>query len=971
MTTDSQTPNTGAQLRTLGRIELADGTLENQHRLLVLIAYLAHEGQRDRTHVATVFWPNAKNPLNSLSSALTLIRRAAPDLVVVDRHLISVSCSVDSVDLIAALQAGRTSAAIDAFRGPFLDGFQLKNVGIELEEWIFRMRDSIAEPVAEAMIEASRTAYNNAESTCSADLAERALTTAAGSPLLLPHLSFLWHVLHTNGRPAATEVRQLANEFDIDVTMDQPAVPLPKVTSPKAKLYGREAELAESVDVVAPGVVLNIVGMSGIGKSALARAFSQRSEILERFTGGITTLQSATEGDGDVVVQNLLEHLDLPPTLTDWVATIDASLEEPVLVVLDDVRATPSIAAVLGQVRHIRNLCIVVLSNGRLIADGIEIIMLRGLATAAQGESISPAVQLFLECVGSHGREHDPALLKSQAQRLCERVAGIPLAIKLTAAWLRLLPAADVLAMIDDDDMLGKAPPGEDISLNEVIARSWEFLHSAHRSALTAISVLEDGFDHTAAKEVAGVGISEIGQLYDFAFLETNELGNIRCHRLVGTFARAELNRDPERLATLLRDHRTYFSDFLQSAIDAMTGPDQGATLDKLARNHDNIVAAWRAVVHAGDWRKLEQIIGPFDHYLLRSGRAVVAESLYAEALREVVRVKEAVAATAPTLHPLLANNLAWVNMLIGRPAKAIELCQQGLAALPTGAAKVHIALLRTECAVLGDSGAARQALAKYLEARELVATIDDQYTAALLDEDVGRTYALLGQWSEAIAAFRQTLTAGRAMGDAHMEARSYLLIGAAMTSSDPTHALVLFDEGEALAVEHGLRHLQAFFPKDRGFAFLQLGDLLGAVTSFTKAIAMAEEVGDHALRVDSILGLAQVELLRGDETTAVAHLQQGLRRAMRADAWLGVLGAGLAFAAHRLREDPSDELARRVQGFALGHTAVAPLDLERYASDHAYAPDQPLDPATSIDEYCELLLGLTKYRSKAGQGTS
>lgn len=92
-------------LLTLGRFELT-GAAFARPKPLLLLAYLALEGPRDRRHLAELFWPEAADPLNSLSAALKQLRHAAPGSVEGDTTQVRTLAACDARTFLELAEKG-------------------------------------------------------------------------------------------------------------------------------------------------------------------------------------------------------------------------------------------------------------------------------------------------------------------------------------------------------------------------------------------------------------------------------------------------------------------------------------------------------------------------------------------------------------------------------------------------------------------------------------------------------------------------------------------------------------------------------------------------------------------------------------------------------------------------------------------------------------------------------------------------
>ncbi|MDZ7706839.1 MAG: BTAD domain-containing putative transcriptional regulator [Trueperaceae bacterium] len=193
-------------LRTLGsvRIDEIDFT---RPKPLLLLTYLALEGSRPRRHLAELFWPDAADPMRSLSVALTRLRQGAPGSVAADRRHAATEVRCDVHAFLAHIDRGERRAARDLYRGPFLDGLHLPSWTTELEEWLHAQREHLADVALRAHLDEAESQATRGRFGASADLAERAsrLRWAVPQPDDLVRLHTL---LAADGRARADVVRR-------------------------------------------------------------------------------------------------------------------------------------------------------------------------------------------------------------------------------------------------------------------------------------------------------------------------------------------------------------------------------------------------------------------------------------------------------------------------------------------------------------------------------------------------------------------------------------------------------------------------------------------------------------------------------------------------------------------------------------------------------------------------------------------
>ena len=277
-------------LRTLGGLTLEDSPFTRPKPLL-LLAYLALEGPKERRFLAELFWMGKKDPLNCLSTTLQRLRRGTSEVIGADEVRVWAGVKTDAQQLLSAVGQGAFEEAIELYRGPFLEGVYLRDAGEELEEWVYHTREFLAN-----QLRRSRLALANAHAATGRfkDAAKQAEAAyrLAGAPSPDPKdLLHLYTLMLAGHSPYASEVREEAAGFDLDLAH----------TSEEAKeRLQRVLKLDSNTD-----------------KTPLASFTSRRMEQQIRFcsTKDGVRIAYATVGEGPVLVKaaNWLSHLDF-----DW-----------------------------------------------------------------------------------------------------------------------------------------------------------------------------------------------------------------------------------------------------------------------------------------------------------------------------------------------------------------------------------------------------------------------------------------------------------------------------------------------------------------------------------------------------------------------------------------------------------------------------------------------------------------------------
>jgi predicted ATPase len=310
------------------------------------------------------------------------------------------------------------------------------------------------------------------------------------------------------------------------------------------------------------------------------------------------------------------------------VQLLEALRERAMLLVLDNLEHLPGAVELLAAiVRAAPDVRLLVTSRERLRLQDEHVYSILGLAlpdsrVRIDGEQRSPlaheraaAVLLFLERAAR--LDHSFALSpqnRSDIARICELVAGVPLAIELAAAWTRTLSCAEIAAAIAQNlDFLtlsdrDVAPRHQ--SLRAVFDHSWQLLQPPERTALACMSVFRGGCRADSVAAIAGVTPATLAALSDASLLrrsqDTDGSSRYDLHELVRHYA-AEHLTDDLRSETEQR-HMRFYANLLQAQMQALQSDGLLVARAKLDPDRDNVRVAWEHAVARRDLAVLRQM---------------------------------------------------------------------------------------------------------------------------------------------------------------------------------------------------------------------------------------------------------------------------------------------------------------------------------------------------------------------------
>ncbi|HEX3491546.1 MAG TPA: AfsR/SARP family transcriptional regulator, partial [Streptosporangiaceae bacterium] len=311
-----------------------------------------------------------------------------------------------------------------------------------------------------------------------------------------------------------------------------------------SSFIGRQAELAEVRALMDGSRLVTLTGAGGVGKTRLGL---QVAAGLTDDTGdGVWFADLAPLGDPDLVAVTVADVLGVPPPtgrpVTDTV--VAAVGGRRLLVVLDNCEHLIGACAKLADalLRGCPNLALLTTSREPLGIGGEQVYRVPSLGIPADGDDAeaveaSEAVRLLADRAAAQGVPLDWDGPTAQvAARICRRLDGIPLAIELAAARLRVMPAAELEARLDERFALltGGSAAGlaRQRTLRAMVDWSWELLTGAERAVLARLSVFAGGFGLAAAEVVAagpdvpaGEVLEQLGGLVDKSLVQFGDAG--------------------------------------------------------------------------------------------------------------------------------------------------------------------------------------------------------------------------------------------------------------------------------------------------------------------------------------------------------------------------------------------------------------------------------------------------------------
>jgi len=665
-----------------------------------------------------------------------------------------------------------------------------------------------------------------------------------------------------------------AGEFPPLKTLHQ--TNLPATTTP---LIGREHELEELLELLRRDEVsfVTLTGAGGSGKTRLA--LQAAAEAAEDYADGVWFVGLAALTDVELVPAAIAQTFALREgggrTYRD--ALVDYLRSRRLLIVLDNLeQLLPEVARmVAGLAAEFGGIDFLATSREPLHIGAEREYSVPPLEAAE-------AVALFAERAGLELDGDRPAVAA-----ICARLDGLPLAIELAAARVKVLPPPKLLDRLEQrlPVLTGGArdAPERQQTLRATIAWSHDLLDERERELFARLAVFAGGCTLEAAEAVCDADVDTLASLLDKSLLRRDESR----YGMLETIREFAVERLDE-LSDAEETRRRHADHFLAVALEAqpeLVRRDQRAFLDRLEADHENFRAAlpWLLDRAPDDALTLAHalILFWYTRGHVREGRDWLVEALERSSL----------AASAKR-----AAALDWTGYLsyeLGEDGGA--LLEQAVSCAREADAGAELALALSHLPFsLGDDRL-DEARAALEEARVVAEQAGDPFALGTVLNNVGVAASQLGDMDRARTLFEESYRIRAEMGDLSRMALSLANAGwASFELGDVARAREDTTRALAFAREVGDRRHISTALDDLGWIALAEVRIDAARDLFTEALALARQIASRAGTRTILYGLAATAGASGDghlaarlgaaaehEVTGGSHLIDPSMRAM------------------------------------------------------------------------------------------
>ncbi len=622
----------------------------------------------------------------------------------------------------------------------------------------------------------------------------------------------------------------------------------------RTRFVGREKEVAAAKELMLRQDVrlVTVTGPGGIGKTRLAVEVA--SGLVDRFPGGAHFVSLSSVSDPGLMASAIVQTLGIREAggqspLEILKKNLRDSLRAPILLVLDNfehlMQAAPAVAELLATAPNLKTL---VTSRAALHVYGEHEFPVPPLALpdsksmpSLQILSQCPAVALFVQRAAAAKPDFELNAENGRAvSEICARLDGLPLAIELAAARVKVLSLSAMQTRLASRLQLltggARDLPQRQQTLRATIDWSYDLLSAAEQKLFRRLSVFVGGCTLEGVEAVCDTKgdldldlLDGMASMVDKSLLQQVQQANGESRfamlETIREYAREKLEASGEEALTN-RAHAAYYLVLAEEVVPEQSDGDGADWLERFTSEHDNFRAALEWLTESGE-----------AEWGLRLGAA----------LFRFWETREYLGEGSDTLGKLLKLKAA---------------------AAPT---KARARALFAAGVLAGEQGDYPAANSLFSESLEIARHLGDQQGAAVSMNALAVNARDRGDLAMAHSLFEKSLTLWRELGDLKAIARALSnLANILKLQGEYEHARNL--HAECLAIFQGLedRTGVAWSLNSQGDVARDQGDSTAARALYQQGLKIFRELGDRWGIAGTLADLGT--LAREERDCAVAH---------------------------------------------------------------------------------------------------
>ena len=666
---------------------------------------------------------------------------------------------------------------------------------------------------------------------------------------------------------------------------------------PLTSFIGREREIEEVKHLLSTTRLLTLTGSGGIGKTRLA--IQAATDLIKSYKDGVWWVELGPVIDEALVPQTVAQVLGVRESpgqlLTESVKNF--LREKQLLLVLDNCEHLITACAQLADdlLTQCANLRILTTSREALGITGETVLHVSALsfpvlAHLSQIQNLKEfeSIQLFVERAAAV--RPDLALTQQNAftvTQICHRLDGIPLALELAAARVKVLSLEEIATRLDDRFTLlthgSRTALPRHQTLRALIDWSHDLLSESERMLLRQLSVFIGGWTLNAAESVCrGDGLNPwqllelLSHLVDKSLVIVEERDGTARYRMLETirqYAGEKLQAAGENNEIRTR-HLEFFLQLAAQAEPKLLTVEQKTVFAELDTEYGNLRSAleWAMETDAVKGLRLAATLGQFWEV-----RGYIGEGRIA--------IEQALQQAYDAPKQVRANALQWRAQLAGRQgdyAQAKEPLEESLNLSRMLGDKRAIAsslrIFGNICLSQANYAAAQTA---YEESLALLQELGDKREIASMMTNLGNVATCTGDYATGRQYQDESVAIFRELGDKFNLVLALNNLGfVAEQQGDNFAAQRFYEESIATAHEFGEKHNVAYALNGLAHVLYLEHDSAEAARNYRESLLVSQEIGEKRCIAYCLEGFAKVESQYGDAKRAALLL--GAAEALR-----------------------------------------------------------------------------------------
>ncbi len=703
-----------------------------------------------------------------------------------------------------------------------------------------------------------------------------------------------WHIKQIYGKLQVknrSEAIAKALEFALVDTESELSTASPHNLSVQPlPIIGREQELSElSTLLHDPHIhLITIIGPGGIGKTRLALEVAHRH--LDSFLNGIFFVSLAPLTSSDLIASKIADAIgfDFYQGTEPKQQLLAYFREKQMLLVLDNFEHLLDSVHLISEIQaHAPAIKILVTSRERLNLSAETVYAIGGIAYPPREQTYEEvfdyaAIKLFEQNArrAEVNFQLDDKNIKTVIG-ICEHVQGMPLAIEMAAAWVRMLSLDEIEAEIANS-LDFWASSRRDVAdrhrtMRAIFDHSWRLLEPDEQRVFRELSVFRGGFQRESAEYVAGASLLTLSTLSDKSLLHRDETGRYQIHELLRQYATEKLSEALEHEEVIRDLHSDYYANFAQQRTEMLKGGNQHLALVQINTEIANIRLGWHQALVARHYENIEHYLNNLQIFFYMRSQFQDGLDVFNMAIAQLdkwVVVDEQDKIEHQRIYALAIAGQGWFLSWLSDYLTGKGVLIRSLAILNEIKARRESAFVLLNLGFLGYvSGDYEQSEAYFLRAIEICDEFGEQWLKKNILDGLGKIAYRQGQYAKSQQYFQEGIDICRELGDRwRLPLALYGMSRVATALGDYQHAEQLLREGldihEAIDFHYGM----AYALNELGILAYKQGHYVEAQEIIQQSLKANSEIGERSQIARSHRGLGRVANALGDYPLARKH---------------------------------------------------------------------------------------------------